>query len=185
MSFLKQEELEKIGFKYLGKNVLISDKCSIYNPKNISIDDNTRIDDFCILSAGDGGIELGKYVHIACFSSLIGKSRIVMKDFSGISSRVSIYSSSDNYDGEWMTNPCLPNIVTNTQHSDVIIGKHVVIGSNSVVLPGVTLFDGSSVGAMSLVNKSIDGPFICVGIPAKKIRDRKSRIFELEKKIKY
>jgi acetyltransferase-like isoleucine patch superfamily enzyme len=183
MSFLKQEELEKIGFKYLGKNVLISDKCSIYNPKNISIDDNTRIDDFCILSAGEDGIDLGKYVHIACFSSLIGKSKIIMKDFSGISSRVSIYSSSDNYDGEWMTNPCLPDIVTNTQHGDVIIGKHVVIGSNSVVLPGVTLFDGSSVGAMSLVNKSIDGSFIFAGIPAKKIRDRKSRIFELEKTI--
>ena len=130
MSFIKQEELEKIGFKYLGKNVLISDKCSIYNAKNISIDDNTRIDDFCILSAGEDGIEIGKYVHIACFSSLIGKSKITMKDYSGISSRVSIYSSSDNYDGEWMTNPCLPKNVTNTTHQEVIIGKHVVIGSN-------------------------------------------------------
>lgn len=181
MSFLKQEELEKLGFKHLGENVLISDKCSIYNAKNISIGDHTRIDDFSILSAGDGGIEIGRYVHIACFASLIGKSKITMKDFSGVSSRVSIYSSSDNYDGEWMTNPCLPETVINTQHKDVIIGKHVVIGSNSVVLPGVTLFDGSSVGAMSLVNKSIDGPYVCVGIPAKKIKDRKSNIFELEK----
>ena len=49
----------------------------------------------------------------------------------------------------------------------IIIGKHVVIGSNSVILPGVTLNDGSSVGAMSLVNKSIDGPYIFAGIPAK------------------
>jgi galactoside O-acetyltransferase len=181
MSFLKQEELEKLGFKHLGKNVLISDKCSIYNSKNISIGDHTRVDDFSILSAGDGGIEIGRYVHIACFTSLIGKSKITMKDFSGLSSRVSVYSSSDNYDGEWMTNPCLPETVTNTQHKDVVIGKHVVIGSNSVVLPGVTLFDGSSVGAMSLVNKSIEGPYVCVGIPAKKIKDRKSKIFELEK----
>jgi acetyltransferase-like isoleucine patch superfamily enzyme len=183
MSFLKQDELEKIGFKHLGKNVLISDKCSIYNAKNISIDDNTRIDDFCILSAGDGGIEIGKYVHIACFSSLIGKSRITMKDYSGVSSRVSVYSSSDNYNGEWMTNPCLPKTVTNTIHKDVVIGKHVVIGSNSVVLPGVILNDGSSVGAMSLVNKSIDGPYVYAGIPAKKIKDRKSNIFDLEKLI--
>jgi acetyltransferase-like isoleucine patch superfamily enzyme len=185
MSFLKRSELEKIGFKFLGKNVLISDKCSIYNAKNISIDDNTRIDDFSILSAGDGGIEIGKYVHIACFSSLIGKSKITMKDYSGISSRVSIYSSSDNYNGEWMTNPCLPETVTNTIHKDVIIGKHVVIGSNSVVLPGVVLNDGSSVGAMSLVNKSIDGPYVCAGIPAKKIKERKSNIFELEKLISF
>ena len=95
MSFYKQEELNKMGFKFLGKNVLISDKSSIYNANNISIDDNTRIDDFCIISAGSGGIELGKYVHIACYSSLIGKSKITMKDYSGISSRVSVYSSSD------------------------------------------------------------------------------------------
>jgi galactoside O-acetyltransferase len=183
MSFLNQEQLNNMGFKYLGKNVLISDKCSIYNPKNISIDDNTRIDDFSIISAGDGGIVLGKYVHIACYSSLIGRAKITMKDFSGVSSRVSVYSSSDNYDGEWMTNPCLPNNVTNTIHKDVIIGKHVVVGSNSVVLPGVTLFDGCSIGAMSLVNKSVDGQYVMVGIPIKKIKDRKSNIFNLENKI--
>ena len=70
MSFLKQNELDDLGFKFLGKNVLISDKCSLYNTKNISIGDNTRIDDFCILSAGENGIEIGRYVHIACFSPL-------------------------------------------------------------------------------------------------------------------
>jgi acetyltransferase-like isoleucine patch superfamily enzyme len=184
MSFLSQKELDSMGFKFLGKNVLISDKCSLYNSKNISIGNNSRIDDFCILSAGDGGIEIGEYVHIACYSSLIGKGKIVMKDYSGVSSRVSVYSSSDNYDGEYMTNPCLPDIVTNTVHKDVIIGKHVVIGSNSVVLPGVILTDGCSIGAMSLVNKSIDGPYVMVGIPVKKIKERKSNIFNLEKNIK-
>ena len=183
MSFLSQEQLNNMGFKYLGKNVLISDKCSIYNTKNISIDDNTRIDDFCILSAGDEGIEIGKYVHIACYSSLIGKGKIIMKDFSGISSRVTVYSSSDNYNGEWMTNPCLPETVTNTIHKDVVIGKHVVIGSNSVVLPGVILTDGCSIGAMSLVNKSVDNNDVMVGIPIKKIKERKTNIFELENKI--
>lgn len=184
MSFLSKKELEKIGFKHLGKNVLISDKCSIYNAKNISIGDNTRIDDFSILSAGEGGIEIGEYVHIACFASLIGKAKITMKDFSGVSSRVAVYSSSDNYNGEWMTNPCLPITVTNTIDKEVIIGKHVVIGANSVVLPGVTLYDGSAVGAMSLVSKSIEGPYVCAGIPARKIKDRKSNIFELEQTLK-
>jgi acetyltransferase-like isoleucine patch superfamily enzyme len=184
MSFLSQKELDKMGFRFLGKNVLISDKCSLYNTKNISIGDNTRIDDFCILSAGDEGIEIGKYVHIACYSSLIGKGKIIMKDYSGVSSRVSVYSSSDNYDGEYMTNPCLPNTVTNTTHKDVIIGKHVVIGSNSVVLPGVILTDGCSIGAMSLINKSVNEQDIMAGIPIKKIKERKSNIFDLEKNIK-
>ncbi len=184
MSFYKEEELNEMGFKSLGKNVLISRKSSIYNSRNISIGDNTRIDDFCVLSAGEGGICIGSYVHIACYSSLIGKGRILMKDYSGLSSRVSIYSSSDNYDGEYMTNPCLPNSVTNTIHQDVIIGKHVVIGSNSVVLPGVILVDGCAVGAMSLVNKSIDEQYIFAGTPIKRIKERKLNIFNLENKIK-
>jgi galactoside O-acetyltransferase len=180
MSFLTQKQLNDLGFKSLGENVLISDKCSIYNAKNISIGDNTRIDDFSILSAGDGGIEIGKYVHIACYSAVIGKGKVIMKDYSGLSSRVSVYSSSDNYDGEYMTNPCLPSKVTNTIHKDVYIGKHVVIGSGSVVLPGVTLCDGSAVGAMSLVNKSCLEPYVLAGVPAKKIKERKGNIFNLE-----
>jgi galactoside O-acetyltransferase len=183
MSFYTEKELENIGFKKIGVNVLISKKASIYNSKNISIDDNVRIDDFCVISAGDGGIEIGKYVHIACYSSLIGKGKIIMKDYSGISSRVSVYSSSDNYDGEFMTNPCLPTNVTNTIHKDVTIGKHVVIGTNSVVLPGVILEDGCSVGSMSLVNKSLESGFIYAGVPAKKIKERKTNIFDLEKLI--
>ena len=183
MSFLSQKELDKMEFKFLGKNVLISDKCSLYNTKNISINDNSRIDDFCILSEGNEGIEIGKYVHIACYSSLIGKGKIIMKDYSGLSSRVSVYSSSDNYDGEYMTNPCLPDIVTNTTHKDVIIGKHVVIGSNSVVLPGVVLTDGCSIGAMSLVTKSVHTMDVMAGIPIKKIKERKLNIFNLENKL--
>jgi galactoside O-acetyltransferase len=183
MSFLSKAELHRIGFKHIGENVLISDKCSIYNAKNISIDDNVRIDDFSILSAGEGGIEIGKYVHIACYSAIIGKGKVTMKDFSGLSSRVSVYSSSDKYDGEFMTNPCLPNHVINTMHKDVVIGKHVVIGSGSVVLPGVNLADGAAVGAMSLVNKSEDESYVLAGIPAKRVKPRLKNIFELEKTI--
>ena len=54
--FYSQKELNKIKFKHLGKNVLISDKAAIYNCEKISIGDNVRIDDFCIISAGVGGI---------------------------------------------------------------------------------------------------------------------------------
>ena len=54
MGFYSKEQLEKIGFKFLGENVLISDKTSIYSPENISIGNDVRVDDFSILSAGGG-----------------------------------------------------------------------------------------------------------------------------------
>ena len=83
-----------------------------------------------------------------------------------------------------MTNPCLPSNVTNTVHKDVFIGKHVVVGSGTIVLPGVTLNDGCSIGALSLVNKDVDEFKVMAGVPAKFIKDRKRNILELENKIK-
>jgi len=50
-----------------------------------------------------------------------------------------------------MTNPTVDNRFTKVEVNDVCIGKHVIIGSGSVILPGVTLEDGVAVGALSLV----------------------------------
>lgn len=173
MSFYSTEQLNKMDFKHLGKNVLISDKCSIYNAANISIGDNCRIDDFAILSAGDGGIELGNYVHIACFATLIGKGKITMGDFSGLSSRVSVYSSSDDYSGSYLLGPTIPSEFTNTDHRPVEFGKYVIIGSGSVVLPGTIVQEGCCFGALSLANGEYDAYTLYAGSPAKFIKNRK------------
>jgi galactoside O-acetyltransferase len=113
MAFLPENVLRSIGFKYLGNNVKLSDKASIYNAGAISIGDNTRIDDFCILSAGVNGITLGRHIHITCYSMMMGQGRIIMENFSGLSSRVAIYSSSDDYSGVAMANPTVPIEFTN------------------------------------------------------------------------
>ena len=114
--FLTENQLAAFRFKSLGNDVNISDKASIYNAKNISIGNNVRIDDFCILSAGDDGIEIGNNVHIACYCSLIGKSKITLNDYCNISSRVSIYSSNDDYSGNSLTNPCIPDLYKDVKH---------------------------------------------------------------------
>ncbi|SEH08550.1 acyltransferase [Candidatus Venteria ishoeyi] len=180
MSFYTQEELEVLGFKYLGKNVCLSKKTSIYNPANISIGNYSRIDDFCILSAGDDGIEIGRNVHIAIFCSLMGNGLIKLADFSGLSSRVSIYSSNDDYSGNYMTNPTVPEQFINVTQAPVIMGKHVIIGAGSIILPGVTLHDGAGVGALSLVKKDCEAFNLYLGSPARKIGTRSRKVLELE-----
>lgn len=180
MGFLKFSEINKIGFKFVGKNVKISDKAVFYCANKISIDDNSRIDDFCILSAGLGGIKIGKYVHIAPYCSLQGKEQIIMEDFSGLSSKVSIYSSSDDYSGEYMTNPCVSEEFTNVFHGSVIIGRHSIVGVGSCILPNVKIGNGSAIGAFSLVTSSIADHKIANGNPAKERIDRKKQIFESE-----
>ena len=177
MAFLSEIELQKIGFKYIGNNVRLSDRCSIYNPSNIEIGSNTRIDDFCILSAGMDGIKIGSYVHIACYCSLIGQGLIELKDFVGLSSRGAIYSSNDDYSGNYMTGPCVPSMFTNVKHGKVLLEKHVIIGVGSVILPGVTIGYGCAVGAFSLISKDVEELTIVAGAPVKFIKKR-SRGFE-------
>ncbi|EKO3599091.1 acyltransferase [Vibrio metschnikovii] len=183
MAFLTEKQLNELGFAALGKNVLISDKASIYGAQRIKIGNNVRIDDFCVLSAGESGIEIGNYIHIAVFSSLIGAGKITLSDFVGISSRVSIYSSNDDYSGQYMTNPMVPVEYINVTHADVFLGKHVIIGSGSVVLPGANLGEGVAIGALSLVSKSCQEYTIYSGNPAKKVKERKKDLKALELKI--
>jgi len=181
MAWLTDKQITEMGFASFGKNVLLSDKASYYNCKNIRLGNNIRIDDFCVLSAGVGGIDIGNYIHIAVFSSLIGAGNISLADFSNISSKIAIYSSNDDYSGAAMTNPTVPTEFTNVHHADVKIGRHVIIGAGSIILPGVTLEEGVAVGALSLVKKDCQAFGIYTGSPAKKIGERKHDLLELEK----
>lgn len=182
MAFLPRHELEKLGFASLGVDVSISDKASLYNTGRISIGSHVRIDDFCILSGGPGGIEIANYVHIAAYSSLIGAGKIILSDFSNLSSRVSIYSSNDDYTGASLTNPTIPENYKDVTHKDVMVGRHVIIGSGSIVLPGVILEEGVAVGALSLVMKRCEAFSIYAGNPAKRIKGRSRELLEVERR---
>jgi dTDP-4-amino-4,6-dideoxy-D-glucose acyltransferase len=180
MAWMTDQQITEMGFASCGSNVLLSDKASYYNCKNIRLGSNIRIDDFCVLSAGVGGINIGNYIHIAVYSSLIGAGNITLADFSNISSRVAIYSSNDDYSGAAMTNPTVPEEFTNVNHADVNIGRHVIIGTGSIILPGVTLEEGVAVGALSLVKKDCLAFGIYMGSPAKRISERKQDLLALE-----
>lgn len=181
MSYLSRSELESLGFQSLGINVSISSKASLYNCSKISVGDNVRIDDFCVLSAGEGGIEVGNYVHIAIYSSLIGRGKITLRDFTNISSRVSIYSSTDDFSGEYMTSPTVPERFTNVFSAEVVLGRHAIVGAGSVILPGLTIGDCSAIGALSLVNRDCEGFYIYAGNPIRKLKARKKDLLRLER----
>lgn len=179
-SFYTPYELKELGLASFGENVLISSKASIYGAEKISIGNNVRIDDFCILS---GKITIGNYVHIAAYSALYGDLEgVVVENYANISSKVTIYAVNDDYSGEGMTNPMIPDKYKKIQRKEVVIGRHVIIGSGCVVLPGSILGEGSSFGAMTLINRSSQPWSINVGIPFKKIRERSRALLELEEK---
>ena len=182
--FYTQKELKKFKFLSLGKNVLIKKNAGLYFTENISIGSNVRIDDNVIIVASNkkSPVEIGNYVHIAANCYLAGSDGIEMMDFSGISPGVLIFSGADDYGGNKLTNPTVEKKYTGGPSGKVKLCKHVIIGANSVVLPKVTINEGSSVGALSLVNKNCDSWGVYAGTPAKKIKNRSKNILTLEKK---
>jgi acetyltransferase-like isoleucine patch superfamily enzyme len=178
MAFYTAEELRKMNFKHLGKNVKISNKASIYNHELISIDDNSRIDDFCVLS---GNIRIGRNVHIAVFCNLAGGEKgIVMEDFSGLAYSVNVFTQSDDYTGLSLTNPTVPDKFKIETKKEILIKRHVIVGAGSMIFPGVILEEGCSIGAMTMVTKSTEPWKIYSGIPAKPIKNRKKNLLEYE-----
>ena len=180
MAYYSEEKLKAMGFKFLGKEVKISDRSSVYNCDQIEIGDYSRIDDFCVLS---GKIKIGRNVHIAPQCLLAGgEEGIFMEDFSGLAYNVQIFSQSDDYSGATMTNPTIPVAYKNEKKKSVFLGRHVIVGAGSMVFPGVSIAEGCSVGAMTLVNKSTQPWGVYVGNPARRVKERKMDLLELEKK---
>lgn len=177
-NFYSKEELRWLGIKSFGKDVLISRSVKLYSPENMVFGDNVRIDDYCVLS---GSISLGSHIHIAVGCYLFaGLAGIYMEDFTGLSSRCSVYAVNDDYSGQTLTNPTISNGFRDVISKAVIIEKHSIIGTNTIILPDVTIAVGTAIWAMSLVTKSTEAWSVYYGQPARKVKTRSQNLLELE-----
>ena len=180
MAFIPRDQLLRMGFKSLGVYVFISDKASIYNPATISIGNNVRIDDFCLLS---GEISLGSYIHIAAYTALYGKFGITMEDYTGLSPRCTLFSASDDFGGNYLTSPMAPEKYTNVTGGKITLNRFCQIGAGTIILPFVTLEEGVAVGAMSLVKHNLESWTIYAGNPLRVIKKRENGLLALYKNL--
>lgn len=168
-------KLDPIKFRYLGENVTIWPQSKLINTSCISIGHHSIIDDFVLIIAAQNGLSIGKFVHIASFCSITGKGGAILQDFSGLAAGVRIATSDEDYaKGTSLTNPTIFSEFRSVRHEQVTLEKHAIVGTNSVILPGVTIGKGCAVGANSVVTKDLPPWSICVGIPAKPIKERPS-----------
>lgn len=180
-NFYTREELLEMNFRHIGDNVLISKNANFYSRQKIKIGSNVRIDDFCILS---GEISIGNYIHIGAGTTLIaGDAGIELHDYCGLSHRVNIFAVSDDFSGQCMVGPMVPDCFRKVRKGTVVLKKHSVIGCASVILPNVTIEEGVAIGAMSLVLKSTVPWKTYFGIPARIIGDRSKALLEFEKQL--
>ncbi|MCP1101248.1 acetyltransferase-like isoleucine patch superfamily enzyme [Aequitasia blattaphilus] len=167
MGYYSREELEKMNFKYLGHNVMISKLAQIYSPEKTELGDESRVDDYCVLT---GKIKLGKYVHIAMYTHIGGTDEgVEFDDHSECAYRCAIITHSSDYSLSTLHSPCVPGEMKNGRSGAVYIGKYSLIGYDSLVMPNVKIGEGTSVGAFSYVNSDLSSWSIYDGKPAKKV----------------
>lgn len=154
----------------------------IYGEENLFIGSRSQIDDFVFLNAGEL-CEIGRFVHISSFCSIIGGGKFIMEDFSGLSAGCRIITGSEDFKGAFLSNPTIPAKYKNVSTGSVRINKHAIIGTNSIILPDVEIGEGVTVGAASLVNKSLEPWGIYAGTRPKKVGERdRTGVIDLERK---
>jgi len=154
-----------------GSNSTIYSRAKICYPENVFLGDHVTIDDFVFIVAKKL-VKIGNYVHIASFASITGGGVFVMGDYSTLSSGARIFTGTEDLSG--MAGATIPEPYRKARRSYVTIGKHCMVGANSVILPGVTIPDGVVIGAMSLVleNTKLKPWSIYVGSPARWLKYR-------------
>lgn len=181
MTFLTREQIEKIGFKSVGHDVLISDKAVFYRPERISIGNHVRIDDFAVLA---NNIILHNYIHITLKANLLSgsDSLIEMEDYTGLGYQSLIFTESDDFTGAAFINPTLPDEYRHIVSKSVYLKKFSTVGAGSIVMPGANLEEGTTVGAGSLLMKPTKAWTCYFGSPARAVAYRDEKVKEIEQK---
>jgi len=172
-------DLKKL--KHLGKNVIIGKTVRIRYPELVSIGDNVIIDDFSYISTA---LKIDSYVHISAGAKIIGGKGCTVSfgSFSTLAPNVTLAAGSDDYMAGLATPLVDAKFKGNVEYGDIKIGKHCIIGAGSVVMPDVTLQEGSALGALSLAKSNLEAWTLYAGIPAKELKPRdKAAILKLEK----
>lgn len=177
MAWKSDYELREM-FAEVGKNVLVSTRAVFYEPEQMRIGDNCRIDDFCLVT---GNVTLGRNVHLAAYTHVAGGSPgITFGDFAGCAYGCHVLAQSDDYSGESLTNPTTPERFKRETFAAVRVGRHAILGTGTIVLPGCNVGEGAATGAGSIVSQSLEPWRLYIGQPARAIASRSRRVLELE-----
>jgi galactoside O-acetyltransferase len=161
--------------KALGPGSIIGHTVRIRKPKLCSIGCHTIIDDFTYVSCG---ITVGDYTHIGANGVLIGgDAHITIGHFVNIAPGCRLIAASNDFSGGGLVGPAIPpEFAAHSITSKIILEDHVLLGTNTVILPGVHVPEGVSTGAVTLLTAAmkLEPWTLYVGTPARPLRKRDS-----------
>lgn len=171
-------------FGFLGQGVKIFRGCRIVPSERVSVGDYSQIDEKVMIFAG-GGVEIGRHVHLATCSTISGGGECEIQDFVGVGVGCRIITGTEEPMRGGLTNPTVPGELRSVSRSRVILGRHSLVFTNAIILPGVEVGEGAVVSAGAVVHKSLMPWTIYAGSPLVAIgrRDRDS-VLAAEEKLK-
>ena len=179
--YLREDDLRAMGVRGVGENVRIHESCELVGLEAMSFGSNVRVDPFCVLTAVGGWLGVGDFVHLSSQLFVSAGAGVEIGDFCALSVGVKVFSRSDDYDGEHLVNPTVPAAFTGAgEGAPVRIGRHVIVGAGSVILPGAVMGDGVAVGAQALVKDALAEWGVYAGVPAKLVRPRRRDMLAAE-----
>lgn len=177
--FLSTKELADAGFAGVGDNVRISRMAQFYGREYIVIGSNVRVDAFAIITAGPSPVVFGSYCHVAAHTYVSGAQGGATLGYgSGLAPFCALYTAVEDYSTGALTSPAIPLDLRRPKVDRIDIGPHVVVGSSSVILAGVRLGFGCSVGALSLVHRDVRAYEVVHGNPIQRVNDRDHEVLQ-------
>jgi acetyltransferase-like isoleucine patch superfamily enzyme len=161
--------------KKCGEDVFLDPNAVIKRPETCVIGNHVAIDTSVITV----NAEIGDYVHISPYVSIIGGKEGIFKceGFNNIMAGARIICSSDRFDDSGLFGSMIPPQYKGKQITKpVLMEKFSNIGTNSIVLPGSTLREGVLLTAGSLLMGDTEAWGVYKGNPAvltKKINPHK------------
>jgi galactoside O-acetyltransferase len=180
-AFMSRAQMNEIGFARLGADVLIHPSCVFVGCEAIAIGDNVRIDPFCVLTAKEL-IDIGENVHIGSHCNIVGAAGVRMGESANLSQGVRVFSESDDLAASGLIGAQAPRDLRVIKSGLVEISAFATVGANSVVLPGVMIGEGATLGALSLARADLEPWSINAGCPSRKVgvRDRATVLTKAE-----
>lgn len=162
----------KLRLNKLGYRSIIDTFVKIDKHRNLSVGELSWIDSFVSINNNLGKISIGDRCHIGQFVTIGVRANIKIGDRVGIASGTKIYSGSQAVQaGKFLAGPMIPEKLKAIKSGPVIIEDDVMIGANTVVLPGVRIGTGAVIGANSIICEDVE-PWTVVIERGKKIFKR-------------
>ena len=156
-------------------NAIVSPNSRIRHPAHFVIGEDSIVDDYCYFSTK---VRIGRCTHIASGCSVAGglAMQFEIGDFCSLSSGVKIWCTSNDFvnDVVVLLPPEAEDVKPNMSQGNVTFGNYTAAGSNSVVMPGNQIPEGTVIGALSFVpaNFAFEPWSVYAGAPIRFIRPR-------------